>query len=188
MPTQILFVQGGGEGVHDQWDDKLVASLAGELGSDYEVRYPRMPNEATPSYHAWKAALEGELARLDPGAILVGHSVGGTILINALAERPPERAIRAIMLIAAPFVGPGGWPSEEIDAVHLADRLPGGVPVFLYQGTADETVPVAHLDLYAKAIPGALVRRLMGRDHQLDNRLTEIAEDIHQLRGADKSH
>lgn len=26
-PAQVLFVQGGGEGTHDSWDDKLVASL-----------------------------------------------------------------------------------------------------------------------------------------------------------------
>ena len=48
MTTQILFVQGGGEGVHDQWDKKLVDSLGSELGRDYEIRYPLMPNEADP--------------------------------------------------------------------------------------------------------------------------------------------
>jgi len=38
MTTQILFVQGDGEGAHDQWDKKLVDSLASELGRDYEIR------------------------------------------------------------------------------------------------------------------------------------------------------
>ncbi len=56
----------------------------------YDVRYPRMPNETDPGYPAWKAALADEIALLDDGAILVGHSVGDTILINALAEAPPE--------------------------------------------------------------------------------------------------
>ncbi len=28
MPTQILFIQGAGETTHDQWDNKLVDSLA----------------------------------------------------------------------------------------------------------------------------------------------------------------
>jgi hypothetical protein len=32
---QVLFVQGGGGGVHDDWDDKLVASLATELDGGY---------------------------------------------------------------------------------------------------------------------------------------------------------
>ena len=42
---QILFIQGGGAGAHDEWDDKLVESLRQELGGGYEVRYPRMPDE-----------------------------------------------------------------------------------------------------------------------------------------------
>jgi hypothetical protein len=34
MPQQILFIQGGGEGVHEHWDDKLVESLERKLGQD----------------------------------------------------------------------------------------------------------------------------------------------------------
>jgi predicted alpha/beta hydrolase family esterase len=48
-----------------------------------------MPNEADPTYARWKAALENELAKLHDGAIMVGHSIGGTILINVLGEEPP---------------------------------------------------------------------------------------------------
>jgi hypothetical protein len=35
--------------------------------------------------------------------------------------------------------------------------------------------------LYAQAIPRAVIRRLKGRDHQLDNDLSEVAEDIQRL-------
>ncbi|MFC0505264.1 hypothetical protein [Micromonospora costi] len=47
---QVLFIQGGGAGTHDDWDDKLVDSLRRKLGNGYEVRYPRMPDEGDPSY------------------------------------------------------------------------------------------------------------------------------------------
>jgi pimeloyl-ACP methyl ester carboxylesterase len=185
MTTQILFVQGGGEGTHDQWDNKLVDSLGSALGPDYQVRYPLMPNEADPSYRAWKATLEREFVRLDLGAILIGHSIGGTIMINVLAERPPQCVLGAIILIAAPFVGQDGWTSDDIESrPDFAARLPVDVPVFLYHGTKDETVPVDHIDLYAKAIPSAHVRRLNGRDHQLNNDLSEVANDIRQLPAA----
>ncbi len=33
---QVLFIQGGGAGTHDEWDDKLVANLERNLGPDYE--------------------------------------------------------------------------------------------------------------------------------------------------------
>jgi Predicted esterase of the alpha/beta hydrolase fold len=189
MITQILFVQGGGEGAHDQWDKKLVDSLGSELGRDYEIRYPLMPNESDPTYSAWKAALEEEFAGLHEGAIVIGHSIGGTILINALAESRPKAALGAIILIAAPLVGPGGWTSEDIEPRQdIAVRLPAGVPVLLYHGTKDDIAPVEHLDLYAKAIPGALVRRLNGRDHQLNNSLSEVANDIRALPVAGRNH
>jgi len=35
---QILFIQGGGAGAHDEWDDKLVDSLRRGLGNGWEIR------------------------------------------------------------------------------------------------------------------------------------------------------
>jgi predicted alpha/beta hydrolase family esterase len=182
MPHQVLFIQGGGAGTHDEWDNKLVASLERQLGPDYQIRYPRMPDEGDPNYARWKAALKKEWAGLSEGAILLGHSIGGTFLINALAEEAPGLAVGAIVLIAAPFLGKGGWPSEEVETMpDLGARLPAGSPVYLYHGTDDETAPLDHADLYARAIPQAIVRRLPGRDHQLNDDMSEVAADIRRL-------
>lgn len=181
VPTksQLLFVQGGGAGTHDEWDDKLVDSLRRELGPSFEIRYPRMPNEDDPTFASWKTALEKEIAKLDDGAILVGHSIGGTILVNTLAETPSKRKLRAIFLIAAPFIGEGGWPSDDIHpAPDLGARLPRDVPIHIYHGLEDETAPLLHAKLYARVIPQAHVHRLPHRDHQLNNDLSEIAATI----------
>ncbi|HVX38407.1 MAG TPA: alpha/beta fold hydrolase [Gemmatimonadaceae bacterium] len=176
---EVLFVQGGGSGAHDEWDLRLVESLRHELGPDYEIRYPRMPNEADPRFATWRPALARELAALADGAIVVGHSVGGTVLIQVLAERPALRGLGAIVLIAAPFIGDNGWPSEELHPpADLAERLPTGVPVFMYHGEDDDVVPVAHVELYARAIPHARVRRLAGRNHQLNDDLSEVAREL----------
>jgi pimeloyl-ACP methyl ester carboxylesterase len=183
MSVQILFVQGGGEGAHDEWDDKLVDSLARELGDGFEIRYPRMPREDDPSFERWGPAIRREMAALDDGAVVVGHSVGGTLLIRALAEQPPEQRLGAIVLLAAPFVGDGGWPGDDGGMPSdLGDRLPDGVPVHLFHGLDDDTAPAAHADLYLRAIPGASVHRLPGRDHQLGNDLAEVADVIRALR------
>ena len=176
---QLLFIQGGGAQVHDEWDNKLVESLTRELGPSYEVRYPRMPNEDDPNYAAWRTALHNELANLNDGAIVVGHSIGGTILINVLAEHAPERKLGAIFLVAAPFVGDGGWPPGDWQPqAALGEKLPAGVPVYVYHGLADDTAPPSHAELYARAIPQAQIRRLPDRDHQLNNDLREIAAVI----------
>jgi len=176
---QVLFIQGGGAGAHDEWDDKLVKSLRRELGGGYEVRYPRMPDESDPSFARWSAAIRREMADLDDGAVVAGHSVGAAILVNTLAEQPPERGLGAIVLIAAPFVGEGGWLSDEFELTSdLGAKLPPGAQVDVFHGLRDETAPPSHAGLYAAAIPQAQVHQLPGRDHQLNNDLSEVAEAI----------
>lgn len=82
-------------------------------------------------------------------------------------------------MVAAPFVGDGGWPSDQIgDMSDLGQRLSPDISVHLYHGDKDDTAPVSHLALYAKAIPQALARRLSDRDHQLNDDLAEVAADI----------
>jgi predicted alpha/beta hydrolase family esterase len=183
MTRTVLFIQGGGEGTHDEWDNKLVDSLLRELRPGYDIRYPLMPNESDPCYARWRDAIQAELSGLSDGAILVGHSVGGTILINTIAAKPPERTLGGLFLIAAPFIGDGGWPNDEIKPhMNLGAVLPDGVPIFLYHGDDDDTVPIEHVDLYATAIPQAVVRRLQARNHQINDDLIEIAYDIRSLR------
>lgn len=182
MPEQILFVQGAGEAVHDTWDDKLVRSLERELRHDYVVRYPRMPHEADPRYSAWKTALLTEFDELANNAMLIGHSLGAAVLLQVLAEEHLKFAPGALILIAAPFIGEGGWPGEDMSpGPGLADRLPAGMPVYLYHGTEDPIVPFAHVQLYAKALPRARIRVLPRRDHQLNNDLSEVARDIRTM-------
>jgi predicted alpha/beta hydrolase family esterase len=180
---QVLFIHGGGQGTHDEWDDKLVESLRTELGSEFEVRYPRMPAEADPRATTWVPAVRREIAALTDQAVLVGHSVGGTILMHALADEQPGRLLRAIVLLAAPFVGAGGWPADEFELPSdLGARLPVDVPVHVFHGLADQEVPPSHADLYARSIPQAIVHRLPGRDHQFGNDLREVATLIRSLR------
>lgn len=179
MARQILFIQGAGEGTYDHWDDKLVHSLEVNLGPQFEVRYPRMPCEGSPSYPTWKAQLYKEFDQLDDGAVLVGHSVGGTFLVHAVAECEMKRKWGALVLIAAPFVGDGGWPSDDGSLSPDLD-LWSDAPVFLYHGAADAEVPPSHSKLYARKISHASVRIIPDLDHQLSNDLGEVARDIKQ--------
>jgi predicted alpha/beta hydrolase family esterase len=123
-----------------------------------------------------------EFDSLEDGAILVGHSVGGTILIHVLAEQQPKPRFGGLFVIAVPFIGEGGWPSDDIDdCKDFSKRLPPGVPVYLYHGIDDAVVPLAHVHLYAKAIPHAVVRTFERRDHQLNNDMSDVARDIRSV-------
>jgi pimeloyl-ACP methyl ester carboxylesterase len=141
-----------------------------------------MPDEDDPSYARWSAAIRDEIRTLDDGSVVAGHSVGGTILVQVLAEQPPQQRLGAIVLIAVPFVGAGGWPGDEFELTHdLGTRLPHGVPVHLFQGLDDETAPPQHADLFARAIPQARLHLLPDRGHQLNGDLGVVARVIRAL-------
>jgi len=213
---EVLFIQGGGKNVHEGWDRRLVTSLERGLGPGYTVRYPRMPDEGRPRGEAWKRTIAGELGQMSDGAIFVGHSVGAAIALDFLAGAALGRRVGAIFLVAVPFIGDGGWPSDElrptkqlaVDLGHgprrdvrqelgpepagepghqlgheLARHPRHGVPLYLYFGGDDETVPPAHAHLFERTFPRARIAFLKGRDHQLNDDLSEVARDIKRLPG-----
>ena len=86
MKKQVLFIQGGGEGAYQE--DKILAeNLRDVLGTAFDVRYPKMPDEASPDSGAWKATIARELAALDGDVVLVGHSVGGAVPYRGALRR-----------------------------------------------------------------------------------------------------
>ena len=182
MTREVLFIQGGGGGAHRE-DAKLADSLRRQLGPNYRVRYPAMANEEDPDYAAWKGDILREIRDMGDDAILVGHSIGASVLARLLADGAAGTSIAGVFLVAGPF-----WHDHQIwrwDEVALpadaAGAYPRGLPLFLYHGDADEVVPVSHLDMYARALPRAVVRRLGGRNHQLNEDMTEVARDIRSL-------
>jgi pimeloyl-ACP methyl ester carboxylesterase len=181
MKVHVLFIHGAGDGAYDE-DAKMAAGLSQALGDGYAVHFPRMPKEDSSDGGVWIAHIERELAALGDGVIAVGHSAGGATLLMCLAQRGTA-GLRAIGLIAAPFCGEGGWDCGEdfVLPADLGQRISANVPLFLYQGDEDETVEVEHLSLYARLLPHAKVRRLSGRDHQLNDDLSEVASDIKGL-------
>jgi predicted alpha/beta hydrolase family esterase len=183
MKRQVLFVHGGGQGAHEE-DRKLAASLQDALGTGYEVRAPKMPDEDSPEYEAWGEQISRELAELDDGAVLVGHSLGASILLRYVSEGKTERPIAGMFLVATPYWGAEDWEVEEYALQEdFATGLPEGLPVFLYHGRADEVVPFEHLALYAGVLPRATVREFDGRGHQFAEDLSEVAQDIQVLQG-----
>jgi predicted alpha/beta hydrolase family esterase len=181
MKKPVLFVHGGGQGAHEE-DEKLAASLRDELGATYEVRYPKMPDEDGPEYGAWRDRITEELAAMDAEAILVGHSLGASILLKYLSEEETETPVSGLFLVAPPYWGAEDWEVDDYELREdFASKLPEGLPVFLYHSRDDEVVPFAHLALYAERLPQATVREFDGRGHQFGDDLSEVARDIELL-------
>ena len=181
MKKQMLFVHGGGEGAHEE-DEKMVTSLRDELGSSYDVHSPKMPNEDSPEYAVWKDRIKKDLAAMDGEVILVGHSLGASVLLKFLSEEEVERPIAGMFLIAPPYWGAEDWEVEEYALQKdFASKLPEGLPVFLYHSRDDEVVPFAHFAMYAEKLPRATAREFGDRGHQFDDDLSEVARDIQRL-------
>ena len=167
--AKVVFIQGGGAGAHAE-DAELAASLSRELG--IRVAYPVMPDEGDPDAAAWLPAIS---AAIDGADAVVGHSIGGYLLLAQLALECP-RSIRSVAIIAAPF--PGGDPDWTFDGFDLPEGLDELEPaVFLYASEDDDIVPFAHRDLWAAEIPDAVVRTTTG-GHQLRGDLSVVAADI----------
>ncbi len=180
VTKQVLFIQGGGEGAYKA-DAKLTASLRAALGTEYEVRYPKMPHEESPEYDVWKAQISKELAALTGSVILVGHSLGGSFLLKYLSEEKVAVPIAGIFLIATPYWGAEDW---QVDEYTLPERFAAKLPpaIFLYHSRDDEIVPFAHLAMYAEKLPQATIREFDGRAHQFNNDLSEVGADIAGLK------
>lgn len=181
MTQPVVFIQGAGNGAYDE--DKLLAeSLRRALGPRFEIRYPAMPNEEGALYQHWRQRIEQELAGIPDPVVIVGHSIGASVIMKWLSELTDERPLDGIYLLACPFWGGDGWRYEGYEALALPSgfsaRLPAGMPVYLYHCRDDAIVPFDHLALYAQALPQAIVHAFDHGGHQFGDDLFAVARDI----------
>ena len=179
MNKHVLFIHGAGEGAFEE-DGLLGVSLHNALGLAYDVHYPKMPEEDSATYADWTAPIEREFATLDDDVVLVGHSVGGSVLVKYLSEQQLDKPISSLFLLATPYWGADEfWKWDEVRlGEDVATKLASIPRIFLYHSRDDDTVPFAHLALYAAKLSQATIREFDSRGHQFGNDLTEVAEDI----------
>ncbi|GCE29415.1 alpha/beta hydrolase [Dictyobacter alpinus] len=184
MAKHIFLMQGAGAGAYEE-DKELAPSLSQALGPQYEVHYPAMPHEDDAPYEEWKHVLEQELALMQGPVVLVGHSIGASFLLKWKSEIGAKKPIAAMFLLACPFWGGNGWRYPGYEALMLpkdaATHLAMGRQLFLYHCRNDAIVPSDHLALYAHILPEAKVCLRDEGNHQFNNDLSFVAEDIKSL-------
>ncbi|SDM52957.1 hypothetical protein SAMN05421823_11538 [Catalinimonas alkaloidigena] len=178
MSKHVLFIQGGGEEGFKA-DATLVASLQTALGGSYQVHYPRLTSDETQPDFGWPQQIEKEIRAMPDPVWLVGHSLGASMLLKCLTERPLHKKITGLFLLATPF-----WSGEEAWQQGLAlqedfpDHLPKQVPIFLYHCRDDEEVSFEHLSIYAQKLPQATVRALAQGGHPFQHALALVTHDV----------
>lgn len=185
MARQILFIHGGGDGLHRK-DQALVDNLQEGLGAGYDIHYPKMTQEDSPEYPLWQEQLTKELAGLGGELILVGHSLGASVLLKYLAEEKLGQPVCGLFLLATPYWGAEDWQVDEYTlGDDFAANLTETMPLFFYHSRGDKIVPFSHLGFYQELLPQATFRELDKQDayggHQFGNDVSEVAGDIQML-------
>ncbi|MCL5006741.1 MAG: alpha/beta hydrolase [Patescibacteria group bacterium] len=154
-----------------------------DLGKNFDVYLPQMPNKTNARYLEWKLWFDKFLPYLKRNVVLIGHSQGGIFLAKYLSENKLPKKIGGVFLIAAPY--------DEQDADYsLADfKLPKSLAIlqsqarkiFLYHSKNDDVVPFANLKKYENSLPDAAIRTFKSRGHFNQATFPELVKDIKQL-------
>jgi uncharacterized protein len=178
----VLFIQGAGSMQEPEGSGRLAAHLARELGGNYRLIAPEMPDADNPRYQPWRDRIERELEPIEEDVIFVGHSLGGSVLLKYLAEGSYRKPVRGLFLVSVPNWGPEGWAYDEFAVPQdIGSRLPEST-IFLYHSRNDPEVPFAHLAYYQDRLPTATARPIEGSEHSFVEGLPTLVDDIKSLR------
>lgn len=181
MNNFLLFIQGGGEDGYEV-DRKLAASLQAELGKTYQVHYPKMPSDKNLPDFGWLEKIGKEISLAMDRIILVGHSLGASMLLKYLSENRIKKNIAGIFLIATPYwSGNEAWKQGLKLQKSFANKIPKDIPLFFYQCKDDETVSLDQLKYYIQNLPQATVRIVASGGHSFNKGLSLVAKDIKAL-------
>lgn len=161
------------------WKD----TLEEELGENFEILSPRMPNGTNARYEEWKILFDRIISLLNNNFICIGHSLGGIFLSKYLSENDISKKIKATILVAAPF-------DDENSEESLGDfKLPlslskftkQGGTIYLIQSKDDPIVPFEQITKYKYALPNVKTLILNSGGHFKQETFPEIVELIKKL-------
>ncbi|WP_419392653.1 alpha/beta hydrolase [Cytobacillus praedii] len=183
MKKTVLFIHSAGPQDQQQGSSQLSAYLEKSLRNTYHFVCPKMPAPENPEYERWKKQLEKELNRLNGEVLLIGHSLGGSVLLKYLSDESCTLPISGLFIIASPYWGlDENWQLKDfILQNNFEEHLPAIPNLFLYHSCNEEIVPFTHHKIYAEKLPHATARELEGKEHLFLNGLPVLVNDIEGL-------
>jgi len=181
MSYEILFIQGAGE-VTTAQEQVITDALKNNLSDQFRITYPLMPNADHPAYLAWEEVLSSSLGKLSGKVILMGHSLGASIILKHFSKHPVPDKVIGMILFGVPYWKDQNWDVSEyaIDD-ELLGKLSGLENVYFYHSTDDQVIPNHQFKSYRKLIPGAHWRVLSGVDHSYHAAIPDMINDIQDL-------
>jgi predicted alpha/beta hydrolase family esterase len=154
--------------------------LQRELGDEFEVLAPRMPNKQNAKYVEWKTWFERMHPFVERGVVLIGHSMGGIFLTKYLLENIFPKKIGALFLVAAPF---------DLKGSVCEFRLSGDLQkvwnqcqnIHIFQSLDDPVVPATEADMYKQNWPKAHFHIFRDRGHFNQEDFPELVGEVGRL-------
>lgn len=163
--------------------DIWTKTLAEDLGDEYEVFMPIMPNKQNAKYDEWSIWFERHLPYLKNGVILVGWSLGGMFLAKYLSENTLPIEVNSLCLLAAPFgfcTDPDGndcgdfqFEPQTIQNLNINPEK-----VSIWHSQDDFIVPYQDALEYIKYLNKAELMSFDDKNHFLVEKMTELLEFI----------
>jgi len=164
-------------------------NLSSDLGDNFEVISPRMPNGYNAKYLEWKIWFEKLIPYLEPGIIFVGHSLGGIFLAKYLSEENFPKQIKGCFLVAPPFNEDENGTRKIVEftlPASLKKFEEQGGSITIYHSKDDPIVPFGELLKYKKEIPSARTVEFHNQEHFFGEHFPELVTDITSLSGVAK--
>ncbi|AOM80013.1 alpha/beta hydrolase [Pedobacter steynii] len=181
MSYEILLIQGAGL-VTTEEEQIIVDALRAELGEGFNIIYPPIPDADNPSYESWDGVLMAGLKELSGKVILLGHSLGASVILKHFSREPVPDNVIGMILFGAPYWKDQNWDvSEYVIEDDFLGNLSKLDNVHFYYSTADEVIPKHHFETYQKLMPQAHYRLLSGMDHSYHKAIPNMIQDIRDL-------
>lgn len=179
---RILFIHSAGAQSATEGSGRFLARLGEALGPGYEICAPAMPGPDAPEAGPWLDTAARHAAAMQTPFVLLGHSLGGSVILKLLAERTIPTGLAGVVTVAAPFWGAPEWEYEAFALpANAGTTLSKGPPVMLLFATEDTVVSTDHLDRYLAAVPTAR-GRLIGGDHEFGaGDMESVVAALHSL-------
>ncbi|QQR38971.1 alpha/beta hydrolase [Devosia rhizoryzae] len=178
----ILFIHSAGAQGLGEGSSRFLANLRATMPAGWTLLAPPMPEPDAPSAAPWIAATAEALASVEGEFVTLGHSLGGSTLLQALARHGNPPGLLGVVLLAVPFWSAADWNVAEF-ALDRGDiqNLANVGRVILLQGSADEVVPADHAQHHADILPRVEIQSLQGADHEAADAAAAVLQAVHDL-------
>lgn len=157
------------------WKDTLQA----DLGVNYQVLNPTMPNATNARYDEWALWFERITEVIDDDCVLIGHSLGGIFLAKYLSTRNFPRQIKATILVAAPYDDESDESLTDFKLTAISPRFAKQAgDITLFFGTDDPVVSASEASKYRREIPSAAITLMSAPDHFNSPHFRELVATI----------